>query len=83
MSKNNVAVLKTEQMETSIDKFVQTVDDMQDLVEVETLDAIKGLLEMGTIRNWGLLVRTVFDSMKGQMAAKIDLANKAREAVNK
>jgi len=83
MSNNNVPVLKTEQMENRIDKFVQTVDDMQDLVEVETLDAIKGLLEMGTIRNWGLLVRTVFDSMKTQMQSKIEVANKARESVNR
>ena len=83
MNTNNTPVLKTEQMETRIDKFVQTVDDMQDLVEIETLDAIKSLLEMGTIRNWGLLVRTVFDSMKHQMQSKIDMASKARETVNR
>ena len=76
-------IIKTAQMEQRIDKFVQTVDDMQDLVEIETLEAIKGLLEMGTIRNWGLFVRAVFDSMKGQMAQKIEQANKARQSVNK
>ena len=52
---NNTEIIKTVQIEQRIDKFVQTVDDMQDLVKVETLDAIKGLLEMGTIRNWGYL----------------------------
>ena len=56
---------------------------MEDLVEAETLDAIEGLLEMNTIRNWGLLVKIVFDQMKGQMAKKIEHANKVRETVNK
>ena len=56
---------------------------MEDLVEAETLDAIKGLLEMNTIRNWGLLVKIVFDQMKRQMAKKIEHTNKARETVNK
>ena len=53
------------------------------MVELETLEAIKGLLEMNTIRNWGLLVKMVFDQMKGQMAAKIEHVNKVRETVNK
>ncbi len=67
---NSTEIIKTAQMEQRIDKFIQTVDSMEDLVEAETLDAIKGLLEMSTIRNWGLLVKMVFDQMKGQMAAK-------------
>lgn len=79
----DVELLKTGTMENRIDKFVKTVDDMQDLVEVETLEAIKGLLEMKTIRNWGMLIRMVFDQMKGQMAQKIEQANKVRESVNK
>jgi len=76
-------IIKTAQMEQRIEKFVKTVDDMQDLVELETLDAIKALLEMNTIKDWGLLVRMVFDQMKGQMAQKVEKANKVRESVNK
>jgi len=52
---------------------------MEDLVEAETLDAIKGLLEMNTIRNWGLLFKMMFDSTKGQMAKKIDHVNRKTE----
>jgi len=80
---NNTEIIKTAQMEQRIDKFIQTVDDMEDIVEMETLDAIKGLLGMNTIRNWGLLVKMVFDQMKGQMAKKIEPANRVRETVNK
>lgn len=32
---------------------------------------------------WGLLVKMMFDQIKGQMAKKIELANKVRETVNK
>ncbi len=80
---NNTEIIKTAQMEQRIDKFIQTVDDMEDMVEAETLEAIKGFLEMNTIRNWGLLVKMVFDQMKGQMAKKIEHTNKVRETVNK
>ena len=68
---NNTEIIKTAQMEQRIDNFIQTVDCIEDMVEAETLDTIKGLLEMNTIRNWGLLVKMVFDQMKWQMAAKI------------
>ena len=61
----------------------KTIDGMEELVEAEPLEAIKGLLEMNTIRNCGLLVKMVFDQMKGQMAKKIEHANKARATVNK
>ena len=44
---SETGIIKTAQMEQRISKFVKTVDDMQDLVEIETLDAIKALLERG------------------------------------
>lgn len=83
MSDNNVPVLKTENMENRIDKFVKSIDSIEDLAEQETVSAIQELLQMGTIRNWGAMVKMVFSEMKDQMSQKIEKVNSARDIVNK
>lgn len=82
-NENNVPVLKTETMENRIDKFLKSIDSVEALAEKETLSAIENLLQMGTIKDWGRLVKMVFAEMKGQLQNRIEKASEVRGIVNR
>lgn len=80
---NNTPMLKTETMENRIDKFVKSIDSIEELAEQETFSAIEELLKMGTVKDWGKLVKIVFSEMKGQLQGRIKKASESRNLVNR
>lgn len=80
---NNTPMLKTETMENRIDKFVKSIDSIEELAEQETFSAIEELLKMGTVKDWGKLVKIVFSEMKGQLQGRIEKASESRNLVNR